>query len=306
MIYHRRYDMKYTNKHDLPEIVRLWLTHDEYDHHKGVYSATTLLKPTRMVVLENIHEDELETDITDVIASRYGTALHESFEKVEMPGVIQEKRLFAEFEGNKLSGKPDMMRGVDNLKHAHVFKMVDIKSTSVWTYIYGSRDEDHRIQLSIYRWLAKQNGYRMIHEGEIIYLFTDWSKSRAKQGGEYPPIRVMVKDVELMSTEEVELFIRVRLGEIHHYLDNPSQLPPCTREELWQGDDKWAVMKQNRKSAVKVWDIEDDASNHVVELGEGIHWIEHRPAKANRCNYCLVTRWCEQFKELENAGLLAE
>lgn len=299
--------MKYTNIHGLPEIIRLWLEHDEYDHHKGVYSATQLLKPTRAVVLEKRHEDELETDITDVIASRYGTALHESFEKVEMPGVKQEERLFAVFEGHKLSGKPDIMKEVDDLQHAHVFKIVDIKSTSVWTYIYGSRDEDHRIQLSIYRWLAEQNGYRMIGEGEIIYLFTDWAKSRAKQGGDYPPLRVMVKEIELMSIEEIELFIRLRLKDIHKYLHHSQESPPpCSRDELWQKDDKWAVMKQNRKSAVKVWDTEDDASNQVVELGEGTHWIEHRPAKAMRCNYCLVTKWCEQFKALDNAGLIAE
>ena len=307
--------MKYTNKHELPEIVERWLTFDQYDYHPGIYSATRLMKPTRMVVLEKLHEDELECDITDVIASRYGTALHDSFEKVDIPDCVQEVRFFAELDGHKLSGKPDILEVVNS-----AFDLWDIKSTSVWTHIYGSRKDDYIKQCSIYRWII-MNGKpekdlgevpsTVRRKGKIIYLFTDWSKSRARQGGDYPPTRVLVDDVEMMSTEEIEAYILGRLGAIHHYLDNPDQrLPPCTREELWQGDDKWAVMKEGRKSAMKVYDNQEDAETNVVVDLEGTagkrYYVEHRPGKVNRCNYCNVNKWCGQFKELQEAGLIAE
>ena len=303
--------MKYTNKHELPEIVERWLTFDQYDYHPGIYSATRLMKPTRMIVLEKIHEDELECDITDVIASRYGTALHDSFEKVDIPNCVQEVRFFAELDGHKLSGKPDILEVVRS-----AFDLWDIKSTSVWTYIYKSREEDYRIQLSIYRWLV-MNGVQkediglvpstVRRKGKIIYMFTDWSKSKARQGGDYPPTRVLVEDVEMMSTEDTETYILGRLGAIDHYLANPDvKLPLCTREELWQKEDRWAVMKGGRKSALKVFDDKESAMNMLRTLDHRNHCVEDRPGKVNRCNYCNVTEWCSQFKELEEKGIIAE
>lgn len=306
--------MKYTNIHGLPDIVERWLTHDEYDYHPGVYSATRLMKPTRMVVLEKRHEDELECDITDVIAPRYGTALHDSFEKIELPNCIQEQRFFAELDGHKLSGKPDILE-----IEGEIFLLWDIKSTSVWTHIYKSRAEDYRIQLSIYRWLV-MNGEpeedlgEILHpdvvsrQGKIIYMFTDWAKSRAKQGGDYPPIRVMVEDVEMMSTEDTETYILGRLGAIHHYLDNPSEsLPRCTNEELWR---RVLVMKKGRKTPVKKFNTMEQAENWLQqnatdeETTNEVFSLEYDVV--NRCNYCLATKWCDQFKEVQGLGILAE
>lgn len=297
--------MKYTNIHNLPEIVRLWLEFDEYDYHPGVYSATRLMKPTRMVVLEKRHEDELETDITDVIAPRYGTALHDSFEKIDLPNCIQEKRFFAEIDGHKLSGKPDILEIVKT-----TFDLWDIKSTSAWTYVFKSREEDYRIQLSIYRWLV-MNGKPeedlgnipqvVSRHGKIIYMFTDWSKSKARQGGNYPPTRVLVEDVDMMSIEDTESYILGRLGAIHHYIDNPSEsLPRCTNEELWR---RPLVMKKGRKTAVKKFQKEAEALEFLAIMDEN-HYFEW--GEVNRCNYCLATKWCEQFKEIQDQGILAE
>jgi len=243
--------MKYTNIHELPEPVRLWLELDEYDWHEGIFSATRIMKPTRMVVLEKRHEDELEVDISDLIAQRYGHAIHDSFEKVIIPNAVQEHRFFTEIEGYKLSGMPDILtyEGEGTI-------IWDIKSTSVWTYIYKSRLEDYVKQVSIYRWLVMKNVDKSVsRDAKIIYIFTDWSRSKAKKGGDYPPLRIVVEDIRLMSTEDTETYILGRLELIHHHIDNPDvELPPCTRDELWQGDDKWAVMKKGRKSAVKVFD----------------------------------------------------
>ena len=294
--------MKYTNIHKLPEPVRLWLEEDTYDYHPGIYSATRLMKPVRMVILEDRHQAELVMDISEEIAKRYGTALHESFEKVPIPDSRQEERKFADISGQRISGKPDLI-----IKNKDGTESIwDIKSTSVWTFIYGKRDAEHKLQVSIYRLLEILNGSDISEQGYIIYLFTDWSKSRARQNSDYPNTRVVVKEMELHSTEETTKYIESRLAEFQLHADSPEpELPYCTREELWQEDDKWAVMKEGRKSAVKLHDTEEAALDHLNEL-DGPFSIVHRPGKVNRCDYCLVTPFCSQYKELKKAGLIPE
>jgi len=86
--------MIYTNTHNLPDYVKSWLINDTYDYEENVISATTLLKPTRQIILEMRHRDEIVQDVSELIASKFGTALHLSFEKVNIPNVMHEKRLY--------------------------------------------------------------------------------------------------------------------------------------------------------------------------------------------------------------------
>lgn len=294
--------MKYTNIHNLDPIVRQWLELDSYDHIEDVFSATQLLKPTRMIVLEKQHETELETDITDLIASRYGTALHDSFEKLNLPDCIQEQRFFAEVDGQKISGKPDILQ-----KKGKQYILWDIKSTSVWTWVNHSKDEEYINQLSIYRFLICDGGKKVNREAKIIFLFTDWSKSKAKQSASYPKLRVHVENIKLMTSDETREFISDKLKDINNHINTPEpDLPLCTPDELWQKDDKWAVMREGRKIAVRVWDSENDCHRQMKDLRKGHHYIEFRPGKVNRCGYCLVRKWCSQFKELEAEGRIAD
>jgi len=295
--------MKYTNNHGLPDILVQWLEYDEYDHEDGVLSATAIMRPIRATVIMERNKDDLEIDVTEVIASRYGTAIHDSFEKVPLKDCIQEKRLYAELDGFRISGKPDILRDLKDGRH----QLLDIKSTSVWTVIYGSREHDHILQLSIYRWLAERNGYKVTDDAEIIYIFTDWSKSKAKKDPDYPQLRCMIKPIKLMSIQEIEDYMKERLLAIGYLVDNPDlKLPECNREELWQQDDKWAVMKRGRKTAVKVFDNEQDALEMVAREGENTHWVEHRPGKVNRCDYCPARKFCDQYSRLVEEGLIGD
>lgn len=296
--------MKYTNKHNLPEEVVLWLKTDDYDYEEGVMSATMLMKPVRAIVLIKRYFDQIEKDVSDLIAQRYGTAIHDSFEKVKLPGTIQEVRYHAELNGQKLSGKPDILEKVGD----KILRLKDIKSTSVWTHIYGSRDEDHKIQLSIYAWLLRQNGYTLLVEADIIYAFTDWKRSDARKRDNYPDTRIIQKTIPLMSPEDTETYILHRLMLINKANPLPDDdLPACTKEELWAKDDTWAVMKKGRKSAVKVFDDEREAEKFYLRLrGTAGHSIEHRPGNVNRCNYCDASAFCNQFKAMAEQGIIAE
>ena len=85
--------MKYTNKHNFPDFVVQWLQTDEYDYEENTLSATTLMQPARAYALKKQNWEHLEIDVSDLIASRYGTAIHDSVEKVNLTGCKQEERL---------------------------------------------------------------------------------------------------------------------------------------------------------------------------------------------------------------------
>lgn len=76
--------VKYTNSSGIPLSVGVWLATDTYqyppDDGKKYISATTLLKSTRQIILSNRIPKgaEATVDIASKVASRYGTAIHDS------------------------------------------------------------------------------------------------------------------------------------------------------------------------------------------------------------------------------------
>jgi len=278
--------MNWTNKHGLPEYLVKWLQTDEYDHIDGTFSATGLLKPARAVVLSRLHKDEIVLDVSDVVASRYGSALHDSFAKLNL-GEVQEHRFEAELDGFRIVGKPDLIIAG---------KIIDFKSTSVWKYIYKDY-LDFIQQESIYRWLAEENGMEIDGTGEICFLFTDWAGSKAKFDPDYPQSRCAVESIPLMNEEKVLAFMRSRLLA---FMEADINLPECTREELWQKPDKFAVKKIGAKKATKLYDDLEEAENALQDGQE----IEQRKGLAKRCGYCNASPFCQQRAEMAKEGLL--
>lgn len=289
--------MKFTNKHNFPAHICNWCATDEYDYVEGTISATTLIAPAKVWALKKLHANELEMDYSDLLAIRYGTAIHDSLEKAEIPNSenIIEKRFFAEFRGYTISGKMDAVRdGV----------IRDNKSTSVWKYTKGEFEEYIK-QLSIYRWLLKQNKIETASYAIIDFFFTDWKKSDAKKGGGYPSTRYAEQRIELWSLDITEQYIDDRLLEFTFAL---STMPDCTTEELWQEPTKYAVYKLNKDGskqarANRVLESLESAEELAKEVS-GI--IEERPSKAKRCGYCVVSRFCDQYKRMLEEGLVDE
>lgn len=289
--------MKYTNKHNLPPFIVDFLKSDNYDYEEGVISATTLMQPPRMFALTRKNED-LEVDVSDLIAARYGTSIHDAVEKVKIPGALQEERVYAVVDFCKISGKADIILDVDTEP-----QLMDVKSTSVWTYIFKSREEDYKKQLSIYRYLLVKNGINAIDTAKIWYFFTDWSNSKSQNDPNYPQTRTMVYDIRLYSIEETEAYIKDRLKVLLATLEmDQKDMPECTSNELWQKPTKWAIMKEGRKSAVKVHDDESEAFQHLDGLDDK-HYLVTRPGEVKRCNYCHARRVCEQYRRLREEGL---
>jgi len=290
--------MKYTNKRNFPDFVVEWLEHDEYDYDENTLSATTLMQPPRAYALKKQNWDRLEMDVEDLIASRYGTAIHDSVEKVNLTGCKQEERLKKAVKNKIISGKFDILKEVSDKR----WQLIDVKSTSVWTQIYGSRDEDYKKQLSIYRWLAIQNNYTVLQTAKIWMIFTDWSQRKAKEDPNYPQTRIVVKEVELWGDEETLKYIGKRMDLLEKTTtQEQNDMPKCTDEELWTSGETWAVQKKDAKRAFKVHKAMIEAKTQLETLSEEYEII-HRPGKVARCRYCTARKFCNQYQELIAEG----
>ena len=295
--------MKYTNKRDFPDFVVEWLKHDEYDYDENTISATTLMQPPRSYALAKQNWDRLEIDIEDLIASRYGTAIHDSVEKVGLTGCKQEERLRKAVKNKIITGKFDILKEVSEKR----WQLIDVKSTSVWSFIYGSKDEEYIKQLSIYRWLGLQNGYDVIQKGKVWMIFTDWSAAKAKQDPKYPQTRIAIKEIELWTDDKTLKYIGDRITLLETALkQTQDRMVRCTDEELWASEDTWAIMKKGAKRAFKVFDTETKAKDLLLGKNgnpmSSDYDIEHRKGTVKRCKYCTARKFCEQYTELVDSG----
>lgn len=313
-----------TNSHNIPLLLSAWLMSDEYDYilDPNYLSATSLMRPIQEIVLgprAAAMATAQESDIADRIASALGSSVHNSVERVwtdkkllekslkvlgyepedidsievnpKLPDptkeqVYIEQRAFKKLEGFTIGGKFDAVLG--GIVH-------DVKTTSVWTWIKAARDEDYRLQGSIYRWLNQDK----ITEDyiRVCFLFTDWQKGMVGTVEGYPATRCAFKDVELMSIEETENWVRKRLRQIKDLRDTPAEkMPPCSDEEVWMEKPVFKYYSNPLKTdgrATKNFTDHNEAIEYLNQKGKGV--ILSSPPKAKKCrDYCNAFLACKQ------------
>ena len=314
--------IKYTNNNKISLSLAVWLANDlyDYDNTPNTISATTLLNPIKAIVLALQNKDLQKVgDVTTLIPSRMGTAYHDSIEKswvgknlketLESLGynkavidrikvnptkeelkdnnipVYLEQRGKKLIKGYTISGKFDFI--ADGT-------LEDFKSTSVYTYIFGSNNAKFIQQGSIYRWIFPE----LITEDfmRIQYIFTDWKASDAKRDRSYPQSKLLTQKFKLMSIPETELFIGDIISKITTNLPNTQDLlPVCTPIELWQKDDVWKYYKDpsKLKRSTKNFDNALEANTRRVKDGS-VGKIVHISGEVVRCKYCNVVDICKQ------------
>ena len=285
--------MKVTNNLHLPEAFVKSVSVER--HNKaGCYSATTLNKGTKEIILQERHWEEFTTDAADNVWAIWGTAIHELFEKIQDDNFHEEK-FDIKVSQSHVTGTVDsydMNNGIIN----------DWKTASVYKVMMSDFSDWHK-QGMTYSWLLKQSGLD-VRRCRFIALLKDHSKTKAKIDKSYPqsPIFVYEFDVTPEDLELTEKRILAKVIEIEIAEKMPDdEILPCTAEERWADNDKWAVMKNGRKTAVRVFDVEVDAEQCVKELGDN-HYIEHRPAVSRKCgDYCLCKDFCNFYKSQQRA-----
>lgn len=276
--------MKTTNNQGLPQAFVEAVTVKR--HNKlGCYSATTLLKGACEAILEKRHFDEIEVDAADSIWTVFGSAVHAIFEKQQDSSFKEEYFEVQVTKDSKVTGRVDCY----DLENEILY---DWKTASVWKVQFNDFSDWDKQGL-IYAWLMKQNGLK-VKEIKFVALLKDHSKSKARKDFEYPQKPVVVHTVKATdeALKEIEAFInmKVRQFEVAETLVD-EKLTPCTKEERWATDDKWAIMKAGRKTALKLCDSEEEAM--TVKAEKGGDYIEHRPGESKKCeDYCNVCQWC--------------
>lgn len=281
--------MKVTNRLHLPEAFVKAVSVER--HNKaGCYSATTLNKGTKEVILQERHWDEFSVDAADQVWATFGTAVHAIMEKYE-DGNFHEEKFDIAVSKSRVTGTVDsydMERGIIN----------DWKTASVYKVMKGDF-ADWRKQGLTYAWLLKQNGLD-VRRCRFIALLKDHSKSKAKFDATYPQSPVFVYEFEV-TPEELEqtgerITQKVIAIEAAEKMGD-DDIAPCSAEERWADPEKFAVMKNGRKTAVRVFDTQADADACAGELGNS-HYVEHCPAISRKCgDYCLCKDFCNFYQQ---------
>lgn len=289
--------MKITNHLNLPQPF-VSAVESEYVPTPQQYSVTTVLNPSRYVILSRRHNSEVEQDVADMIWMLFGTAFHSILEnsraeeeQLQEQYLKQDLGMFdKELEGYKLSGKADLLDTKTNT-------MIDYKTTSVYKVMFGDY-EDWRKQLLMYAWLFKQQGYE-VNKGQIVALMKDHSKSKAKYDRTYPQYPVKVIDFEFNEQDFIDIEKEIidkfkELKRCEQLKDN--ELPMCTMEERWNDGNKYAVKKKGNKRAERVFDTKEQAEEYMKEK-EGYE-IEERLGEDRRCmEYCSSCIYCPYWQE---------
>ena len=240
-----------TNKYNLPEAFVKAIQNARHNE-EGCLSATTLLKGTKEIILENRHFDEIVIDASDEVWSVFGTATHSVLEHQE-DDAFKEEKFSVDVLDYKVTGK------VDRYDMAHE-TLEDWKTTSVWKVIYHDF-EDWKRQGLIYTWLLRQSGLNVRHIRFIAFL-KDHSKSEAKKKADYPQAPVYIYEFDPSEDEltHIEAYIKEKVFEVSANAEKPDdEIAECSPEQRWSTPTKYAVMKEGRKTAVKVCDTEEEA-----------------------------------------------
>jgi len=310
----------YTNRANLPLSLAVWLTHDTYDHDErsNHISATSILRPVRQTVLAaRVSEEDRTTDVTEVAASRMGSAIHDMIESawvtnhkhnmarlgipervisrvrvnpsaddlLENPDIIPvylEQRSEREIDGFIVSGKFDFV-GDGRLE--------DFKSTGTYTYLNKTNDAKYILQGSIYRWLNPDIITR--DEMAIAFIFKDWSQAKANASKNYPKTPMLEYVLPLKSSTETEGYIRNKLSQIKQYADAPEdQIPECDSEDLWRKPTVWKYYKKpEAKRATKVYTSSAEAYAFANMNGG---FVKEFPGSVGACKYCDAFTVCTQ------------
>jgi hypothetical protein len=321
--------MNITNNYGVNLLLAVWLLNDNYDHdaRKNVISASSLIKPLKKYVLgKRVDARTRQVDVADLMASALGSCIHDAIEavwldpikrgnaltKLGIPEHIQktilinpkdeelfdgciplyfEQRVERPFGEWIISGKYDAI--ADG-------RVNDTKSTGVYSYMKGNKDQDYINQLSLYRWLNPDKAVDNV--GQINFAFTDWQGFMASRNPDYPEKRLISKTFPLLPDSDVEKLIQERLDALKKYMDAPQEeIPECTPEDLWMDPPKYKYYSDPSKvvggRSTKNFDDPVEANKMLLEKGKGIVIKVEGAPKA--CGYCDAYEICKQKDRYE-------
>jgi len=131
----------------------------------------------------------------------------------------------------------------------------------------------------------------------ICALIRDFNRYDTGRAG-YPQSPIHVVEIPMWDSFKAETYIRERLNthrDSKVSADLGGNLPQCSPEEQWMSESTFAVRREGRKTAIRVFkSIEEAKELAAKEKG----YVETRIGEPKRCtgNYCGVAEHCDQYK----------
>lgn len=293
--------MKITNLQNLPQAIVNAVINDPYDGKGSDISATRLLAPPRINILTKKHWDELEEDAADRIFSLLGQSVHHIIERAAQEGDLSEERVFVnnkQTNGWTVSGQFDYLTKDGDL--------IDFKTTSAWAVVDALKNgkSEWEAQLNILDWLIRHSETKLpikVKSLSIVAILRDWSKMKALTSVDYPKQQVVTIPITMWSDAEQDAYVQGRIA-LHQSAALQEEPPICSPEERWNKPDTYAVMKDGRKSAVRLLPSMDEAKQFIKDNGmsEGKgSKIVLRAGEDTRCaHYCAVRDYCTHWTKV--------
>lgn len=297
------------------------------DNHvtMGDISVTQLLDAPQVRMLKRTHDHE--EDVSDMIWSIMGTAVHTVIERGEVSNtearkileaaevlmkndqkkaadfmydfvkktypdattsdIITEKTLSHTIEGMTFSGTFDRFTISEGL-------LDDYKNTSVYAAMNPESRKKWDGQLNTYAFLLREHGYT-VNKAQITAIFRDYSAGKAF-GLSYPKKPIETYPITLQTHKFMTEYLTKRI-RLHKNAQLNGVIPDCNNKDRWATSDTFAVKAPGRVKAIKLFDNRDMAEAFI--LGDGAAYagvfLERRLGEAKRCDsYCSVSKVCPQ------------
>lgn len=325
--------MKLTNKHNLPLSVAVWLASNTYNFvpKPNKFSATEMCKSIKAIVLgRRVDSANTEIDVSELLMSKMGTAVHDAIENVwtnpkklqaslkmlgleeqfkdvlvnpEMPddGFLQDNVAYTEKRkerklpnGVSISGEFDFcLNG----------QLEDFKQCKEFIFNSGMNDNKFRIQGSIYRWIHQD--IITSNTTNITYLLKDWSPLRAMKDENYLQSGVQVNSLPLTSIEATEKSLLRKTNQIIEcYELSEDELPECSNEYLGMTSPEYKYYSDPNKTSGRCSkNFKDDAPSayaYLASKGKGVIIPVYVPTA--ECTFCKANSICEQYKRMKEDG----
>lgn len=287
--------MKLTNHFNLPETFVNVIKRPQYSRGKAQISVTEILNSPRIVQLRRQHMDEIEEDVSDMIWSLFGSAVHNILQHGKGDNHIVEERLHIDFDGWHISGAIDLQELSDG-----GVGIRDYKVTSAWAVQQEKLEWIH--QLNMYAWLVEKVKGMTVTDLKIVGIVRDWSRREAVNKPTYPQSPVVVLDIPLWTMEDREKFIIDRLSLHNEAIFNLGVGDPvaeCTSDEMWEKPTVYAVRKIGGVRAKALFGEKDKAEQELEKLNakKPDYEIEVRDGSRTRCEgFCQVAPYCDQYQ----------
>jgi hypothetical protein len=286
--------VKLTNKFNIPQTFVNVLERPTYTKGKAHLSVTQLINSPKIVALTQKFDADLEQDVSDMVWSIFGTAIHGVLEHGKDENHIVEERLHATLDGWRISGAIDLQ-----IKDDAGLSIRDYKTTSAWGVMNEKVEWEQ--QLNIYAWLVETVKKTPIIDIGIVAIIRDWSRRDAAKNENYPPAPVKEIPIRLWTYEEQTTYIKHRIGlhsACEFAMETDEDLPPCTPDEMWERPTTWALKKVGGVRAKSVHDTEESMLKALEIAGK------HTRSKCVRAAAFGVSLSAQSIPTASNGGTI--